>query len=179
MDTKAILIGAKALFLLVLSSCASIVSTSAYEYRIESEPNGAKAEILQNGQPVGKVTTPGSFVMDLDHDYAVRFSLDGHKETTVIVQKGVDGWVWGNILIGGLIGLAIDYGTGAMYKPDNGIALVRVSLEKTTASLGEPSQTVARLQLVDNDRRTIEAVVPMKPGQGAETLSIEDYLVKN
>ena len=177
MDTKAILIGAKALFLLVLSNCASIVSTSAYEYR-KSKPNGAKEEVIQNGQPVGKVTTPGSSVLDLDHDYAVRFFLDGHKETTV-VQKGVDGWGWGNIPIGGFIGLAIDYGTGAMYKPDNGIAIVRVSMEKTTASPGEPLQTEARLQLVDNDRRIIEAVVPMKSGQEAGTLSIEDYPVNN
>ncbi len=32
------------------------------------------------------------------------------------LTKKTNGWVWGNIVFGGLIGLAIDASTGGMYK---------------------------------------------------------------
>lgn len=35
-------------------------------------------------------------------------------EVTLVQTQ--NGWIWGNILVGGIIGLAIDFGTGAAYK---------------------------------------------------------------
>jgi hypothetical protein len=32
------------------------------------------------------------------------------------LHRGTSGWVWGNIVFGGLIGLVVDASTGAMYK---------------------------------------------------------------
>ena len=35
----------------------------------------------------------------------------------VVLRKSINAWAWGNILIGGLIGLGIDLGTNAVSKP--------------------------------------------------------------
>lgn len=55
-----------------------------------------------------------------------RHKLDGQRiyvqsETTrykdVVLQKSVNGWAFGNILLGGLIGWGVDLGTNAVSKP--------------------------------------------------------------
>jgi hypothetical protein len=43
--------------------------------------------------------------------------MDGYETKTISVECKLNGWYFGNILIGGLIGLLIvDPATGAMYK---------------------------------------------------------------
>ncbi len=50
------------------------------------------------------------------------------------VNFKVDGWYWGNIVFGGLIGwLIVDPATGAMYKLET--EFVNETLAKSTASL--------------------------------------------
>jgi hypothetical protein len=46
----------------------------------------------------------------------VRLELDGYQPVEIALRRKVSGWVWGNIIFGGLIGLAVDAGTGGMYK---------------------------------------------------------------
>ena len=53
--------------------------------------------------------------------YTVRFTKDGFQPREIQVRGAVNGWYFGNIIFGGLIGLlAVDPATGAMYtlKPD-------------------------------------------------------------
>jgi hypothetical protein len=44
------------------------------------------------------------------------FRKDGYEDTYYTIDKHISGWVWGNILIGGIIGLVIDDMTGGAYK---------------------------------------------------------------
>src|SRR5690606_6310695 len=51
--------------------------------------------------------------------YQVRFTKDGYEEKVVALNCKVDGWYWGNLVFGGLLGfLIVDPATGAMYKFD-------------------------------------------------------------
>lgn len=52
------------------------------------------------------------------------FLLDGYLPYETKFTRNVDGWIAGNIVFGGLIGLAIDAITGGMYKltPDQVVA---------------------------------------------------------
>ncbi|HCA7379988.1 TPA: hypothetical protein MX316_006554, partial [Pseudomonas aeruginosa] len=61
----------------------------------------------------------------------------GHADTVVNLKSGVSGWYWGNILIGGLIGmLIVDPATGAMYSlPDE----VSGQLQQQAADAGSKS----------------------------------------
>ena len=40
-------------------------------------------------------------------EYYLNFSLPGYDEKTVTVSSSIEGWYWGNILLGGLLGMLI------------------------------------------------------------------------
>ena len=50
--------------------------------------------------------------------HIVRIELDGYEPYEFMIDRRVSGWVAGNILFGGLIGVAIDAATGSMYRLD-------------------------------------------------------------
>lgn len=113
---------------MTVSGCASIVSDSKPEVGVYSTPTAAKYEIVNSrGIVVAQGVTPGRVLLESGRgyfkgeDYKVTYRKDGYQDTTVPLKTTVNGWYWGNILIGGLIGLLIvDPLTGAMYTlPDD------------------------------------------------------------
>src|SRR5262245_46585117 len=108
----------------VSSSCASIVSKSRYPVTINSSPNGADVIVTnKRGEEVFKGRTPalvklksgGGFFTNAK--YEIKLSKDGFTSKTVELKATLNGWYFGNLLFGGLIGLLIvDPATGAMYK---------------------------------------------------------------
>lgn len=113
--------------ILFFSSCASIVSKSNYPITINSQPSEAKITITnKKGVEVYGGNTPSTLKLKSGSgffgkaQYIVKFEKDGYDTKTVPVNFKLDGWYFGNILIGGLIGmLIVDPATGAMYKLDN------------------------------------------------------------
>ncbi|MBC3540872.1 hypothetical protein ACFSC6_22295 [Rufibacter sediminis] len=109
---------------LFVSGCASIVSESKYPINLASTPDGASFTIVnRNGQEVASGQTPTTVVLPAGNGffkkgiYAIKFSKAGYSDKTLTLEAGVDGWYFGNLLFGGLIGmLIVDPATGAMYK---------------------------------------------------------------
>ncbi|MGE0552568.1 MAG: PEGA domain-containing protein [Gemmatimonadales bacterium] len=95
-----------------LAGCATIMHGSSQELSIASSPIGAR--VLVDGQEHGR--TP--LVADLKRKdkHVVRIELDGYLPYEVALARGTSGWVWGNIVFGGLIGLAVDAITGGLYQ---------------------------------------------------------------
>lgn len=112
--------------IMVLSSCASIVSRSYWPLTVKSEPMGAKVQITNShGISVYKGQTPSTVFLKSGagfftaESYLVKLSLDGYAEKTIPVSCSLNGWYFGNIIFGGLIGmLIVDPVTGAMYRLD-------------------------------------------------------------
>jgi len=50
-------------------------------------------------------------------NHFVRVELSGYQPFDMTLTRSVSGWVWGNIVFGGLIGLAVDAIDGAFYNP--------------------------------------------------------------
>lgn len=102
--------------MVMLSGCASIISGTKQEVSVNSVPSGANVKI--NGMNRGQ--TP--IVLDLKRmkSHTVRIEMDGYQPYDLALSKGVNGWVLGNVIFGGLIGLVIDAVDGAIYtiKPD-------------------------------------------------------------
>lgn len=110
------------------SGCASIVSDSKPEVGIYSAPSEAKYSVVNSkGMIVATGVTPGRVLLESGRgyfkgeDYKVTFRKEGYGDSTVPLKTSVNGWYWGNILFGGLIGmLIVDPLTGAMYTlPDD------------------------------------------------------------
>ncbi|SEG71449.1 hypothetical protein [Halopseudomonas aestusnigri] len=109
---------------LMLTGCASILSDSQYPVSIQSTPSGADFKVSrQNGSVIHQGTTPATVTLPSGDgyfssaEYNVEFSKEGYQNQRMHMQGELDGWYWGNILFGGLIGLLfVDPATGAMYK---------------------------------------------------------------
>ena len=109
--------------IITLAGCASIVSDSKPKVGLYSLPTNANYVIKNsNGDVLLRGVTPGTEILETSRgyfksqSYTVTFQKEGYTETTVPLKSTVSGWYWGNLLIGGLIGmLIVDPLTGAMY----------------------------------------------------------------
>jgi hypothetical protein len=133
---------------MMLSGCASIVSKSSYPISINSTPSGATITVKdKKGLDVYSGNTPANLKLNASAgffskaSYVVTFEMDGYDKRTVPIDFKLDGWYFGNIVFGGLIGiLIVDPATGAMWKLDT--EFVNETLSKTLASTDEPSLKV-------------------------------------
>ena len=109
-----------------LSSCASIVSKTNWPVSIDSKPEGVHVSITnKRGVEIFTGKTPlvtklksgsGFFTKE---SYTVVMTYNGIEKRTINLECSVNGWYFGNLFIGGLIGmLIVDPATGAMYKLD-------------------------------------------------------------
>lgn len=96
---------------LFLTACASIMHGTTQDVGISSTPTAAR--VLVNGQDMG--TTPVIADLKRKNQHFVRIEMDGYQTYETTLTKKVSGWVWGNIVFGGLIGLAVDAITGGLY----------------------------------------------------------------
>ena len=94
------------------TSCASILHGTLQPLAVSSTPTGATVTV--DGTNMGN--TPVTASLSRKHEHTVKLELKGYKAAEVHLNKKIDGWFWGNILFGGVIGMVIDGSSGAMYK---------------------------------------------------------------
>lgn len=130
------------LTLIIFSGCASIVSKSNWPVSIDSRPSGATVSIVnRKGIEVYNGKTPAALKLKSGskffsrESYTLTFTLEGYKTQKVNLECKVNGWYWGNLLLGGVIGmLIIDPATGAMYKLDSETVDVGLKKEQSNSS---------------------------------------------
>jgi len=105
------------IFLLFLTnSCATLMSGTTQEVTFNSEPQDV--EVTVGGKVIGK--TPFTIQLDKKSGQTVEFNLEGYKRQTRSLETTMDGWFWGNIVLGGLIGSSTDGISGSIneYSPN-------------------------------------------------------------
>jgi hypothetical protein len=109
-------------------ACATIIHGSSQEVSISSQPTGAAVTV--DNQVLGNTPVVAHLKRKDNHNIVVKMA--GYQPFELATTRGTSGWVWGNIVFGGLIGLAVDAITGGLYnvKPDQ----VSAQLVKTGAS---------------------------------------------
>lgn len=113
--------------LMLLQSCASIISDNTYPVVVRVEPADAQLNITdRKGREVFNGKAPTIVYLKAGTGYFARqkyqmtLSKDGYNSTAHFVKFKLDGWYFGNIVFGGLIGfLIVDPLTGAMWRIDN------------------------------------------------------------
>jgi hypothetical protein len=107
--------------------CASIAHNGNRSIAISTDPPGATASVRKaGGASINDVVvvekTPCTISLDpkggyfRGQNYTLRLELAGYETTEIALTPKMSGWYWGNLLIGGLIGmLAVDPATGAMW----------------------------------------------------------------
>ncbi len=106
-----------------LMGCASIVDGGRKTVNIRSQPSGAKTTVFdKKGVEVATGQTPALFPLKRSGGYftpakyRIVLEKQGYKTAEVEVKSTINGWYFGNVIFGGLLGLLIiDPATGAMW----------------------------------------------------------------
>jgi len=143
---KSLLKGFIGIIMILSIGCASIVSKSDYPVTFRSNPSQADIVITdKKGREIYRGKTPATLTLSASSGFfgASRFDIkaskDGFNDVSSSVTAGVDGWYFGNLLFGGLLGiLIIDPATGAMYKLPSDHTLNLVEKDADSSSISGP-----------------------------------------
>ncbi len=135
----------------MITACATVMQGKRQDFSIASTPPGAR--VMVDGGEVG--TTPFVAALRRKDKHLIRVELEGYQPFELSVARKTSGWVWGNLLLGGIPGLAIDAITGSMYKlkPEQ----VQATLTQSTAA-------------IDQQRDLVLVTVVLRPDPGWEQI---------
>lgn len=98
-----------------VSGCATIIKGSGQDIAVDSRPVEGADCVLHSSEGTWRLTTPGSAHVDKSkNDITLTCQKVGYQDSTDTIPSGFQGWTLGNLLLGGIIGLGVDAGTGAM-----------------------------------------------------------------
>ena len=115
---------------LALTGCATITEGTNQNIAVNTNPSGADCALYRQGLRIGTITqAPGSALVNkTKHDIWIVCAKQGYQQATYLNHSGVAGGTFGNIILGGGIGWAIDSAAGADNKYDSPVNLSMVPL---------------------------------------------------
>ncbi|MCD8174030.1 MAG: hypothetical protein LUD76_11365 [Alistipes sp.] len=152
MKTRHSIIAALLVAAFFMQGCASIFTKNSYPVTINSTPEGAEVEIYnKENRLIFTGQTPANTVLNASNGYMskeiyiLKFRKPGYKDYEYVLENKLEGWYFGNLLLGGIIGmLIVDPLTGSMYKvPETSII---APLVEEGLSAGD------RLQVIEIDQ---------------------------
>jgi hypothetical protein len=96
-----------------LAGCATIVHGTSEQVQIDSTPDGADVVIDDAEQ---SVTTPVTVKLARRRSHTLVFHKAGYHDATEHLTSSPSGWILGNVIAGGVVGIAIDASDGAARK---------------------------------------------------------------
>jgi len=152
---------------LLTTGCATIVSKSTQTMTLTSVPDGATVRITnKSGVAVNSSSTPSTVTLKKGRGYfkpetyTLSFSKEGYRPVDITVRGSVNGWYFGNVIFGGLIGLlAVDPATGAMYtlQPKE----VAATLDSLKVARDGREQTLTVLLVEEVPKEYVGQLVPV------------------
>ena len=167
---------------IVLSTmgCGTIMQGGTESLGVSSNPSGA--HVIINNEHKGQ--TPLTVELKRKENHVIELHKDGYESASETVTHNVSGWVWGNLLFGGVIGLAVDSIAGGMYKLS--ADTVHVDLVKHKQSKGtlagnppayQPPLIIKPKKIAPSADRTVSQPGILKTEDAAG--SSEDYEVEH
>ncbi len=123
------------------TGCASIVSGKTADVHIRSNPPGAEVFVDE----ITRGTTPMMLKLKRKQRHTMKFVKEGYAEEMRMTRKGFNWWFVGNVIFGGIIGIIVDFATGAVYS---------VQPEEINVTLGEKTDSEANI--VSDQSKTTE-----------------------
>ena len=120
----------------LLSGCATIVNGSSQMVTITTTPPSAACTLDRIGTRLGVIPqTPGSLRIDKSkNDLSVTCSKEGFATASVTKSPRFSGATFGNLLVGGAVGVVIDAASGANYAYPDTIELALIPTGQTVAA---------------------------------------------
>ena len=132
-----------------LSGCATLVRGSSQTVTANTQPPGARCEFQHPHAPaVVAERTPQTVTLEKSKDdVTVVCRKDGYLDASAPLRSVFEGWTFGNILFGGLVGVAVDAGSGAMHDYPQSVTLVLIPKEFASRSDREQFFTELRADI--------------------------------
>jgi hypothetical protein len=97
----------------LLCGCGAILHGTRQDIDVQSSPAGAKVE---TAPPSGMFTTPARLSLERKNSYVLTFTSAGYSSATVNINRDIGlATVVSDVLLTGLLGVAIDWVTGAWF----------------------------------------------------------------
>ncbi len=93
------------------AGCATIMNGDMVNVPVYTSPSGAK--VIVNGTTYNSPATV--MIPRGKGDFKLHIEKEGYQPVDILLTQSPDGWIWGNVIFGGLIGLAVDFITGDAY----------------------------------------------------------------
>lgn len=143
---------------LAFVACASILHGSAQDMSIASQPSGASVSV--DNQTLGK--TPVVAKLKRKDKHTISVTMDGYQPFELTTTRSTSGWVWGNIVFGGLIGLAVDLSTGGAYMVNPRQVQADLTRTQASATFGDGTLYVVLVRVPDASWRKIGQLEPVR-----------------
>lgn len=102
---------------IALDGCAIIVSGPSQPIKVSTAPEAGADCTLTNPRGQWHVVSPGEVrVLRSKYDMKITCTKDGWSSEPGTIPSKFNGWVLGNVLIGGIVGIIIDASNGASSK---------------------------------------------------------------
>lgn len=144
-------------FVATQAGCGTIFGGSSQEVSISSSPGSAEVEFDHLNRTV---TTPTEIELKRGNSYKLTFSKEGYETETASIESSLRGGILAlDILFSGLVGVAVDAGTGAWnsLSPEN----VSVSLDKADRAAAGPESVDVRLSTEEGSAE-VDAEAPVR-----------------
>ena len=121
-----------------LTGCGTITQGTSQNITVTSVPPGGHCDLTRKGEHVATLdATPGVVKVDkTKNDILLTCKLAGYQDASVNLESGYGAGTFGNIILGGGIGWAIDSATGAdnKYPSTANVQFVPVGATPVTAA---------------------------------------------
>jgi hypothetical protein len=91
------------------AGCATNVTGPYQEVHVTSEPPGLMVK-SDSGQ---SIVTPGTFSLERNKKHILSAECPGFETKTIELKSGIQGWFWGNAILGGAVGGVWDMQSGS------------------------------------------------------------------
>ncbi|MCG8429439.1 MAG: hypothetical protein MI754_18975 [Chromatiales bacterium] len=143
---------------MMISGCATVVKGNDQGVTIDTHPQGASCTLSRDGATIAVVNpTPGTVQIDRDKDaISIICKKENFLDSTDILSSEFNGVTLGNILVGGIIGIAVDAGSGAMHDYPSMITVTLIPEEFETAEARDKFFDDAVLRYQEESEAAIE-----------------------
>ena len=150
-------------FIGTLAGCATIVGGGpSQSVTLNSTPQGAAFTIKSSsGLQMAAGNAPQTLRLPRKNEYQVDFTVPGYQPQSVAITKGTNGWIWGNLVIGWIVGFIVDFATGSAYKLEP--SQIQIALVKVADAAGAEQVYGVVRQLDDAGRVLSEQRVLLQP----------------
>lgn len=146
-----------------LTGCATVLGGgSTQAVSIRADPAGTAFIVRSSsGLQMSSGVSPQQVTLSRKNEYEIEFSSPGYQTQRLSLLKGLNGWVWLNLVAGGFVGGAIDVISGAAWKLEP--ALVDMRMVKATRS-DDLAEMQMQVRMYDKKGVLLrELTIPMVP----------------